>query len=412
MGPLVPEIFNPEFNFVIALALGFFFGYVLEQAGFSSSKKLAGLFYGYDFVVLRVFFTAGITAMIGVSIFGYLGWLDLSLIYINPTFLWSAIVGGLIMGAGFIIGGFCPGTSVAAAAIGKIDAMVFLVGAFLGVLIFGELYPVFEPIYTGWDFGAWRLDEAIGFSRGLFVFAMVIMALVAFFFTARIENRVNKITVPAGIPFFKQEHNRFLPYAAVFVFAGFILIFLPSRENRIIKALEKEIAQNPANVQTIEPLELAFRIIDEDTKITVVDLRKVIDSSKTTIPGAINIPFETILQKQGKEFIKKEHKTIVFVDEDGSLAMKAAIFARDLNNHRAMALTGGINLFDKTFNTDAQSLDLDTLVEYEFKMSDIHSLAEYEFKATVLEKFKVLHAKHAAKNKPPTTEARKSAGGC
>jgi hypothetical protein len=136
MGPLVPDIIGNDLNFIIAIFIGIAFGYILEQAGFSTSKKLVGLFYGYDFTVLRVFFTAGVTAMLGVVAMGHFGLLDLSLIYVNPTFLWSAIVGGLIMGLGFVIGGFCPGTSVCAAAIGKIDAMIFIAGSFAGVFIF------------------------------------------------------------------------------------------------------------------------------------------------------------------------------------------------------------------------------------------------------------------------------------
>ena len=110
MAPLVPSMISPEFDFVMAFLLGIGFGFVLEQAGFSSTRKLVGLFYGYDFTVLKVFFTAGVTAMTGVLLFGHFGILNLDAIYVNPTYLWSALVGGLIMGAGFIIGGFCPGT--------------------------------------------------------------------------------------------------------------------------------------------------------------------------------------------------------------------------------------------------------------------------------------------------------------
>ncbi|MFA6440261.1 MAG: hypothetical protein WCX28_13200, partial [Bacteriovoracaceae bacterium] len=101
MFPLVPNLISEELNLIVALLIGIAFGFVLEQAGFSSSKKLAGVFYGYDFTVLRVFFTAGVTAMSGVIILGYLGWLDTEFIYINPTFLQAEILGGVIMGFGF-----------------------------------------------------------------------------------------------------------------------------------------------------------------------------------------------------------------------------------------------------------------------------------------------------------------------
>ena len=133
MGPLVPLIISDEFDLVIAILLGFGFGFILEQSGFSTSKKLVGLFYGYDFVVLKVFFTAGVTAMIGVLAFSHFGLLDIDLVYVNPTFLKSAIVGGLVMGVGFIIGGFCPGTSLCATAIGKLDGLTFVLGSLFGI---------------------------------------------------------------------------------------------------------------------------------------------------------------------------------------------------------------------------------------------------------------------------------------
>jgi uncharacterized protein len=121
MGPLIPQGFiNADLSLFFAFVIGLGFGYVLEQGGFSNSRKLAGVFYGYDFVVLRVFFTAATTAALGLLLFQYLGWIDYDLLYINPTFLWSIIVGGVIMGVGFILGGFCPGTSIVAAVIGKI----------------------------------------------------------------------------------------------------------------------------------------------------------------------------------------------------------------------------------------------------------------------------------------------------
>ena len=162
MGPLVPEILSSEFNLIVAFIVGIGFGFILEQAGFSSTRKLAGLFYGYDFTVLKVFFTAGITAMIGVLILAHFDLLDLNLIYVNPTFLWSALIGGCIMGLGFIIGGFCPGTSFCAAAIGKVDGMIFVLGSIFGILLFNEAYPLLESIYMAENRGPLLINEYFG----------------------------------------------------------------------------------------------------------------------------------------------------------------------------------------------------------------------------------------------------------
>jgi uncharacterized protein len=181
MGPLaVNEIISSGANFFLAFLIGIGFGFVLEASGFSSSRKLAGVFYGYDTTVLKVFFTAGITAMLGMLFFSLFGWLDLSLVYVNPTYLPSNIAGGMIMGAGFIIGGFCPGTSFCGAAIGKIDALVFIGGLFLGIFIFGEGYPLWVEFYKSGSLGNIKLNEVFGLSQGLMALIFVIIALSAF----------------------------------------------------------------------------------------------------------------------------------------------------------------------------------------------------------------------------------------
>ncbi len=181
MGPLVPnEVIAANWNFLIAFVIGIGFGFVLEQAGFSSSRKLAGMFYGYDTVVLKVFFTGAITAMLGLLFFSLFDWIDLNLVYVNPTFLWSAIIGGVIMGIGFIAGGFCPGTSVCAAAIGKIDGMIFVVGIFLGIFIFGEGFPLWEKLYYAQNMGAPKINQVLGISGGVLAL-LVILAAAAMF---------------------------------------------------------------------------------------------------------------------------------------------------------------------------------------------------------------------------------------
>ncbi len=181
MGPLsFYGIISENTNLLIAFLIGVGFGFVLENSGFSSSRKLAGMFYGYDTTVLKVFFTAAITAMLGMILFGLFGWLDLSVVYVNPTYLWSAIAGGVIMGIGFIMGGFCPGTSFCGAAIGKLDALVFAGGLFVGVFLFTEGYPVFEELYMAGDLGAPYVYEVLGMSRGIFVLLLIVVALAAF----------------------------------------------------------------------------------------------------------------------------------------------------------------------------------------------------------------------------------------
>ncbi len=193
MGPLIPNnIIDSGWSYLIAFIIGIAFGAVLEASGFSSSRKIVGTFYGYDFTVLRVFMTATIVAMLGLLYFNYLGWMDLSMIYFPPTFLYSVLLGGFIMGLGFIIGGFCPGTGICAMAIGKLDAAVFIVGLYLGILLFAEIYPYVEEIYTGHDLGNIRVTDSLGISSGLFAFLFVVVSIIAFAVASYVQRRVTQ----------------------------------------------------------------------------------------------------------------------------------------------------------------------------------------------------------------------------
>jgi len=194
MGPLIPQdIINPAWSNAIAVLIGMGFGFILESCGFSSSRKLAGVFYGYDFVVLRVFFTAAVTAAVGIFFFNYMGWLDARMLYINPYYINGAIVGGIVMGLGFITGGYCPGTSYCAAAIGKIDAIVFSVFMMVGILLFSLVYPLIENFYNASSKGPVLIYEALGMSPAVFLAIFVVIALVAFIVTSRIEKKVKKV---------------------------------------------------------------------------------------------------------------------------------------------------------------------------------------------------------------------------
>jgi uncharacterized protein len=193
MGPLIPNgIIGGGWDFVIAILIGVAFGFILEASGFSSSRNITGVFYGYNFVVLRVFFTAVIVAMVGLLYFDYFGWIDLTKIFILPTYLTPMIVGGVIMGFGFIMGGFCPGTSFTAVAIGKLDGLFFTIGLYLGIAVFTLIYPYIEGFYNSGYLGNVTLTDITGIPAKWFALAFTVIALGAFWATMFIEKRVRK----------------------------------------------------------------------------------------------------------------------------------------------------------------------------------------------------------------------------
>ena len=122
---------------VIAVAIGIAFGFALERAGLGDARKLAGQFYFTDLTVLKVMFSAIVTAMLGAFWLARLGVIDLAKIYLPETFLIPQLAGGLLFGIGFVIAGLCPGTSCVAAASGRGDGAFVMLGMFSGVLVTG-----------------------------------------------------------------------------------------------------------------------------------------------------------------------------------------------------------------------------------------------------------------------------------
>ncbi|MGA3245882.1 MAG: YeeE/YedE thiosulfate transporter family protein [Bacteroidota bacterium] len=173
-------LFGDDVSLVIAFLIGIGFGFFLERAGFGSSKKLAAQFYFTDLTVFKVMFTAIITAMVGVYYLSVIGFVDLSLVYLTPTFLLPQIVGGLILGVGFVVGGYCPGTSCVAASTGRIDGMVYLLGIIFGIFVFGEMFPLVSSFYVSTPMGQITLPQISGLPYGLLVFLVVLMALGGF----------------------------------------------------------------------------------------------------------------------------------------------------------------------------------------------------------------------------------------
>src|SRR5512133_3206549 len=179
-------------------AVGFAFGAVLELAGFGGTRKLAAQFYLRDLTVLKTMFTAIVTAAVLLFLASSLGLLDLGRVWVSPTYLWPEILGGLIMGVGFVLGGFCPGTSLVAAGTLKVDGILFVAGGLVGVWLFGETVSSFEPFWLSSYYGKFTLPEWLGRSTGGTLLLVVAMALAMFALAEKVEARFAPAAAPGA----------------------------------------------------------------------------------------------------------------------------------------------------------------------------------------------------------------------
>ncbi len=342
MGPLVPDIIGNEFNLILAMIIGIFFGVILEQAGFSTSKKLVGLFYGYDFTVLRVFFTAGFTAMIGIIVLDHFGLIDTNLIYINPYFVGPSIVGGLIMGLGFVIGGFCPGTSVCAAAIGKIDAMYFIIGSVIGIFIFAEGYPLWEDFFKSGNLGNPQMFDTLGLSQSMFAFLLTAIALLTYWGTSIIENKVNGIKKPAF---------RFTPYYISLAAMGLIIsvsaFMFPPREDYFFEKIEDIAFVNSYPLAEMTVDEFAFKIVNKDPRMVIIDFRPIEEYKKESLPNSKSFSVDNFFEKEPDRMLRIRNNTYVFAAESELDERKMAFIATEIGYKNIKILKGGLKNFRK-----------------------------------------------------------------
>ncbi len=249
---------NP-WTYIVFGLIGFGFGFALEMSGFGNSKKLAAQFYFKDLTVLKVMFTAIVVAMVLIFASAGLGILNFGQVWVNPTYLASGIVGGLIMGVGFIVGGFCPGTSVAASATGKIDGMFYLAGGFFGAFLFGETVTYFEDWYnTAGYYGRLTIDQVLNLPVGVVVTLLVLMALFMFWGGEQLERIFGKKDLS------KEPKLRIAGAAGLVALAvGVIFIGTPSINEKyssltITRTHYRETGEEKDGVKVLESFPVAF----------------------------------------------------------------------------------------------------------------------------------------------------------
>jgi rhodanese-related sulfurtransferase len=335
-------------SYVIYAVVGIAFGMTLESAGFGNSKLLAAQFYFKDMRVFKVMFTAIIVAMALIFLSSSLGLLDYNLIWVPPTYLWPGIVGGLIMGVGFIIGGFCPGTSLVGLATGKLDALMFVFGVLFGIYMFGETVGSFAVFFESSYMGRFTLPELFNASYGVVVFLIVVVALALFVVAEKVEAMVNQQPQKVLPGWSKPAAVTLVALAAVTLIIG-----QPSNEDRWQTiAAESQAKLDNREVQ-IAPAELLNYMNDSKIKILPLDVRDERFFNQFHIRDAIHVPLDQ-LQERAKE-LQFELANTVFVtisnDEKAATEAWKILKAESLPN--IYILEGGINAWLKTYGGDS-----------------------------------------------------------
>ncbi|HLP00384.1 MAG TPA: YeeE/YedE thiosulfate transporter family protein [Opitutaceae bacterium] len=302
--------------------IGAAFGATLELAGFGDSRRLAAQFYLKDMTVLKTMFTGIVVACLLLFLSSALGLLDFSQIAVNQTFLWPGIVGGLIMGIGFIVGGYCPGTSVVSAASLKLDGLLFLVGTGLGAGLFGETVSSFSEFWNSSFTDRLLVSDWLGWSIGATVFAVTLMALGMFYAAEKTEEFFR-----SGTFSWKIARPVYLAGAgALFAVAAAVWIIGQPDPLRRWELLQGRYAALLASRAVfIDPLEYLKTANDTGIKLLTLDLRAETEFTVFHLAGSERRTLDELLDSRVAAPLAQlpAQGVVVLVADDEAVAVAA-----------------------------------------------------------------------------------------
>ncbi len=331
-------IFPPhEGGLVFAVVSGFGFGFVLERAGFGRAQKLVGQFYGYDMSVFKVMFTAVVTAMLVVVVASAAGLTEFKAIAdhaTSETFLLPFFVGGMLVGMGFVMSGYCPGTSYVAMASGKLDGLVTVAGTIAGQVIWAELEwrPGFARFHDSTRLGNLYLWDLLHLPARpgpvIVAFAVIALAIGGFIGAEKLEKLLASRADPLAIAIPGGRPRRF-------VFAGFVAAALVGLAGLALPAGTQARARG---VAAISPADLARRVFDEPWTVRILDLRPAAACAERRVPGAECVP-EADLPRLGLAVVSPVKDVVLVGEGELGRAPPAAAAYRG----RILVLAGGWN---------------------------------------------------------------------
>ena len=140
-------------NILLAIILGFFFGFALQRVGATNPQNIINMLRLKDLHLMRaIFFGIGISSVL-LFLLMTVGIIDSGHLSVKSSY-YGVVVGGVLLGLGFAVAGYCPGTALSALAEGRKDALFFVSGGLLGALLYTLVYGSIK--------GTWLFDTIAG----------------------------------------------------------------------------------------------------------------------------------------------------------------------------------------------------------------------------------------------------------
>lgn len=168
-------------NPIVGLIMGSIFGACLVLSGLTDPDQIIGTLRLKNFHAIRTVAVFILVGMLGTWILELVVAANLN---IKPAAVLTMLIGGAFLGVGLGLTGFSPGTGLASAASGRMDALTTLIGMLFGAHVYILIYPtIILPLEKIAHLGRVRIPEITGTSTSSWIIPIFATGSLALFLT-------------------------------------------------------------------------------------------------------------------------------------------------------------------------------------------------------------------------------------
>ena len=131
--------------------------------------------------------------------------------------------------------------------------------------------------------------------------------------------------------------------SAVLLSLGLVLALLPLSSGRSLIVRPADVLSQAVSSRTEFTVDQVARMIaGEDSTLRLIDLRPENEFRAASIPGSINIPYSTFLDKDPDRFLNDRKMKYVFLSDDDLYPGYALVISRGLRYENTYVMRGGM----------------------------------------------------------------------